>query len=82
MFVTMKKYKNMEMFLQKVTFPIVQKKTLKLKKAENSVPRTYVISGCNGEEIVGYYTKKNCKRQVKTFKIEKVIKRKGHKLYY
>ena len=32
------------------------------KKIENTVQWTYVINDLNGEEIVGTFTKKNCKR--------------------
>ena len=39
---------------------------------------TYVISALNCEEIIGMFYKKNCKKE---FRIEKVTKRKGDKLY-
>ena len=43
---------------------------------------TYVISDLNGEEIVGsFYDKELQKTNQKEFIIEKVIKRKGNKLY-
>ena len=46
------------------------------------MPWTYVISDLNGEEIVGsFYEKKPQKTNQKEFRIEKVIKRKGNKLY-
>ena len=41
-----------------------------------------VISDLNGELITGSFMKKNCKQLVKKkIRIEKVIKRKGNKLY-
>ena len=46
------------------------------KKAENTVPWTYVINDLNVEEIIGTF---NSNQQ--EFRIEKVIKRKGDKLY-
>ena len=52
------------------------------RQIKNAVLWTYVISGLNGEEIVGsFYEKKLQKTNQKEFKIEKVIKRKGDKLY-
>ena len=53
-----------------------------VKKIKNTVPWTYVISYLNGEEIVGsFYEKELQKTNKKEFRIEKVIKRKGNKLY-
>ena len=53
-----------------------------VKKIKNTVPWTYVISDLNGEEIVGsFYKKELQKTNQKEFRIEKVIKRKGNKLY-
>ena len=49
-----------------------------MKKLKNTVPWTYEISGLNGEEI---YEKEQQKTNQKEFRIEKVIKRKGNKLY-
>ena len=44
--------------------------------------RTYVISDPNGEKIDGTFYKKNLqKTNQKKFRLEKVIKRKGDKLY-
>ena len=36
-----------------------------IKKVKNTVPWTYVINDLNGEEIMGHFMKKNCKRRVK-----------------
>ena len=53
-----------------------------VKKIKNTVPRTYVISDLNGEEIVGsFYEKELQKTNQKEFRIEKVIKKKRNKLY-
>ena len=58
------------------------KKFLLLKKIKNTVPWTYVISDLNGKEIVGsFYEKELQKTNQKELRIEKVIKRKGNKLY-
>ena len=46
------------------------------------MPWTYVIRGLNGEEIIGtFYEKELQKTNQKEFRVEKVIKRKGNKLY-
>ena len=43
---------------------------------------TYVINDLNGEEIIGtFYENELQKTSQKEFRIEKVIKRKGDKLY-
>ena len=53
-----------------------------IKKVKNKVPWTYVISDLNGVEIIGtFYEKEMQKTNQQTFRIEKVIKRKGNKLY-
>ena len=53
-----------------------------VSKIKNTVPWTYVINDLNGEEIIGtFYEKEFQKTNQKEFRIEKVIKRKGDKLY-
>ena len=53
-----------------------------IKKVKNIVLWTYVISELNGEEIVGtFYKKELQKTNQKEFRVEKVIKRRGDKLY-
>ena len=53
-----------------------------IKKVKNTVPWTYVINDLNGEEIIGtFHGKELQKTNQKEFRIEKVIKRKGDKLY-
>ena len=50
-----------------------------IKEFKNTVPWTYVIKG---KEIVGtLYKKELQKANQKEFRVEKVIKRKGNKLY-
>ena len=68
------------------TMLILMKKILHLKlvisKIKKAVPLTYVISDLSGEEIVGsFYEKELQKNNQEEFRIEKVIKRKGNKLY-
>ena len=53
-----------------------------IKKVKNTVPWTYDISDFNGEENVGtFYEKELQKTNQKDFRVKKVIKRKGDKLY-
>ena len=51
-------------------------------KIKNTVPWTFVIDDLNGEEITGtFYEKELQKIDQQEFRIEKVIKKKGDKLY-
>ena len=53
-----------------------------IKKVRNIVPWTYVINDLNGDEIIGtFYEKELKKTNQREFRIEKVIKKKGDKLY-
>ena len=52
-----------------------------IEKLKNTVSWAFVISDLNGEEIVGSFYEKNWKTNQKEFRIEKVIKRNGDKLY-
>ena len=53
-----------------------------IKKVKNTVPWTYVINDLNGEEIAGaFYEKGLQKTNQEEFRIKKVIKRKGNKIY-
>ena len=53
-----------------------------IKKVKNIVPWTYVISDLQGEEIVGkFYENELQITNQKEFRIEKVIKKNGDKLY-
>ena len=53
-----------------------------IKKVKNTVPWTYVINGLNGEEIIGtFYEKELQKTNPEEFRTEKVIRRKGDKIY-
>ena len=45
-----------------------------IKKVKNTLPWTYIINDFNGEELLEYFMKKNCRRQ-------KVIKKKANTLY-
>ena len=53
-----------------------------ITKVKNTVPWTYVINDLNGEEIVGtFYEKELQKTNQQEFRVKKVIKNKGDKLY-
>ena len=53
-----------------------------IKKVKNKVPWTIIISDLNGEEITRtFYKKELQKTNQQEFRIEKVIKEKGDKLY-
>ena len=51
-------------------------------KIKNTVPWTHIINDLNGEETTGtFYEKKLQKTNQKEFRIEKVLEKKGDKLY-
>ena len=78
----MLEYQNTKTFLLKYTRKISRKTFLSISKIKYTVPWTYVISDLNGEPITGsFYEKELQKTNQKEFRIEKVLKRKGDKLY-
>ena len=53
-----------------------------IKKIRNTVPWTYVLNDLNGEEIIEtFHEKELLKANQQELRMEKVIKRKGDKLY-
>ena len=53
-----------------------------IKKIKNAVPWTYVINDLNGQKIIStFYEQELQGTRQNEFRIEKVIKRKGDKLY-
>ena len=77
--VRISKYKNI--FAKGYT-PNWSEEVFVVSKIKNTVPWTYVVSDLNGEEITGsFYEKELQKTNQKEFRIEKVLKRKGDKLY-
>ena len=53
-----------------------------IKKIKNTAPWTYVINDYNGEEIIGTFQETQLqKTDQNEFRIEKVLKKKGDKLY-
>ena len=77
--VRISKYKNI--FAKGYT-PNWSEEIFVIKGIKNTVPWTYVINDLNGEEIIGtFYEKELQKTNQEEFRIEKVIKKKGNKLY-
>ena len=77
--VRISKYKNI--FTKGYT-PNWSEEDFVIKKVKNTVPWTDVINGLNGEEIIRtFYEKELQKTNPEEFKIEKIIKKKGNKLY-
>ena len=73
------KYKNI--FAKGYT-PNWSEEVFVIKKVKNTVLWTYVFNDLNGEEITGtFYEKELQKTSQDEFRIEKVIKRKGNKIY-
>ena len=53
-----------------------------IKKVKNTVTWTYVINDLNGEAIIGTFYEKELQKPIQEeFRIKKVIKRKGNKIY-
>ena len=53
-----------------------------ISKTKNTVPWTYAVNDLDGEEIIGtFYEKELQKTNQQEFRIDKIIERKGDKLY-
>ena len=77
--VRISKYKNI---FAKGYAPNWSEEIFIVSKIKNTVPWTHAISDLNGEEITGsFYEKELQKTNQKEFRIEKILKRKGDKLY-
>ena len=77
--VRISKYKNI---FAKGYMPNWSEEISAISKIKNTVPWRYVINDLNGEEIIGiFYEKELQKTNQKEFRLEKIIKKKGHKLY-
>ena len=73
------KYKNI--FAKDYT-PNWSEEVFVVNKVQNTVPLTYLINDLNNEESKGsFYEKELQKTNQKEFRIEKLIKKKGDKLY-
>ena len=77
--VRISKYKNI---FAKGYMPNWSEEIFIISKIKNTVPWTYDINDFNGGEIIGtFYEKELQKTDQKEFRIEKVLKKKGNKLY-
>ena len=77
--VRISKYKNI---FVKEYMPNWSEEVFFINKIKNAVPWTHVINDRNGEEIIGtFYEKELQKTDQQEFRIGKVIKTKGNKLY-
>ena len=77
--VRISKYKNL---FAKGYMPNWSEEVFIISKIKNTVPWTNVINDLNDEEIIGtFYEKELQKTNQKEFRIEKIIKKKGDKLY-
>ena len=77
--VRISKYKNI---FTKGYMPNWSEEIFIIKKIKNTVPWTYVINDLNGGEIIGTFSENELQgTNLNEFRIEKVIERKGDKLY-
>ena len=76
------KFQNTKAFFSKGYTQNCLEELFVVIEIKNTVPRTYVISDLNGEPIIGrFYEKELQNTSQEKFRIEKVLKRKGDKLY-
>ena len=77
--VRISKYQNI---FAKGYMPNWSEEVFVIKKVINTIPWTHAFNDLNGEEIIGtFYEKKLQNTNQEEFRIEKVIRRKGDKLY-
>ena len=78
-YVSISKYKDI---FAKGYMPNWSEEVFIIKKIKNAVPWTYVINDLNGKEIIGTFYENGLQAtNQQEFKVEKVFKRKGDKLY-
>ena len=78
-YVRISKYKNI---FAKGYLPNWKEEVFVINKVKNTVPWTYLINDLNGKKMKGSFYEKELQRTgQKEFRIEKVIKKKGNKLY-
>ena len=75
-------FQNTKTFFLRDTIQNWSEEVFIVSKIKNTAPWTYAISDLNGEPITGcFYEKELQKINQQESRIEKVIKRKGDKLY-
>ena len=78
-YIRISKYKNA---FAKAYMPNWSEEVFIISKIKYTVPWTHVINDLNGKEITGsFYEKELQKPNHQKFRIEKILKRKGNKLY-
>ena len=78
----MLEFQNIETFLLRNILYNWSEEVFVISKIKNTVPWTYVVNDLNGKEITGsFYRKELQKTSQEKFRIEKVLKRKGDKLF-
>ena len=78
----MLKFQNTKTFFSKGYTQNCLEELFVVIEIKNTVPRTYVISDLNGEPVIGrFYEKELQNTSQEKFRIEKVLKRKGDKLF-
>ena len=78
----MLEFRGIKMLFSEGYTPNWSEEVFVVNKVENTVPWTYLINDLNGKEIKGsFYEKELQKTDQKEFRIVKVIKKKGNKLY-
>ena len=78
-YVRISKYKDI---FAKGYMPNWSEEIFVINKTKNTVPWAYVINDLNGEEIIDtFYEKELPGTNQQKFRIDKIIKRKGNKLY-
>ena len=77
--VRISKYKNI---FAKAYTPNWSEEIFAIKEIKSTVPWTYVINDLNGAEIIEtFYEKELQKKDQQEYRLEKVIKKKGDRLY-
>ena len=78
-------YQNIKNIFAKGYVPNLSEEVFVNKKVKNTVPWSYVICYfliLTEKKLLEYFTKRNYKKKNQNkFRVEKVIKRKGNKLY-
>ena len=78
----MLEFQNIKSFFAKGNTPNWSEEVFAVSKINNAVPWIYVVSDLNGKLITGsFYEKELQKTSHEKFRIEKVLKGKGDKLY-
>ena len=78
----MREYQNIRIIFGKGYTSNWSEEVFVIKIVKRTVPWTFVIEKCNGEETAKMFCEKELHKTNQTdFRVEEVIKRKGDKLY-